>query len=110
MCWTNRVGKKAAKEEHHLWVGMRELDRVAPLGTLGPVEHAAGLVERIAFPRHTASILLPCEPSGAALRGPARRPPPYHLGVLRAARTEHVEPLLVGGEPNVLGPGMDRTW
>jgi hypothetical protein len=52
------VGHKAAEEGEQMRVAIAQLQRVSVLRTLGPIEHASGLVQRIAGASSLAAGLL----------------------------------------------------
>jgi hypothetical protein len=102
----HRLTKKAKEVAHHLAVGVRDLDAVACLRSLGPIEHAPGLMKGIVAAGGGPSFRLPKAPPLAVSLPPPLDPRRYLSGALRAATALQVALALFGRELDV--PGPDR--
>jgi hypothetical protein len=88
--------EKSQKKTAHVRVGVREHEAVPVLRSLGPVEHAPGLMERVAPPCFLAPLFLKCQTSLTISVGPH--------GTAHTSRLFKVSRRMFGLDFDVSGP------
>jgi hypothetical protein len=98
------VSQEPLEQKDHRRVRVHELQAVAPLAALGPVEHAAGLMKKVTLARPSTTLRLEHRSPRAAPRRPGRRATSLALGVLGALGTAPIMGLLLRRERDVARP------
>src|SRR3954468_4712952 len=102
------VHEEVTKNAHHTRVRVSELDLVARLRPLCPIEHATREVEGVSDCRRAAAFLLKCTALGSATGRPRRHAALDVFRILGTGGTAEVEITLLRCELYVVGPSVRR--